>query len=666
MISHEKEREATVHPAPKTASIVPLGEPSTLELLPGGGIELLQLDGNASVYEVSALGAVELRTGGCDGWSAGLRLERESIRLRLDAQDRIAIEALDDVVAINAAPATPRQLFVDRIFDGHRNGCTLAPRAPVPGAVLQLLLVTTDMLEGDALPADPPAVSFTYRGLDGPGERIDLAATFCDARLFEEAGVEPGDRRVIDVCIPEEARPGSGRLVVDWGGDLYLDGLDFEIADPTFVKVREKLARHAASEAKRVLGLEPAVIGGYAPLPVDTEVCEALTGLNIYTVPDDDTFLFYGFDPVSLFEQPRTVWMLASPGTERFETFVRPSWPEVIVLDGDGRDDGITCRGSRIGLDFGSPDNQRNQFFGGPGAVDDRPVAPPEPRAPQREPLPGLAGRPFVGGTAANCARVTKIAVLVQLDDNNARVNRRGVEIPDFDDVMRRERALVKALGFDQTHELRPDDFITDYSATGRPRFRRPTSSNARSLQPLLDRIDRIVRGIKDCCTELAIFVNAHQSREGYLRYRNKDVPRRDDPAKTVDVKESISAAYLSRLVADQIQTSTAAAGLPCQPPAELIFHSCFSGRFANGQFDKANRAGLGITASSGGGQTTKGRRNGGAATSDEYFFLDALEECARQSPDRTIADIFDCIRQRTDERSGGTQRPVRKPPRRP
>jgi hypothetical protein len=105
------------------------------------------------------------------------------------------------------------------------------------------------------------------------------------------------------------------------------------------------------------------------------------------------------------------------------------------------------------------------------------------------------------------------------------------------------------------------------------------------------------------------------------------------------------------------------AAGLPCQPPAELIFHTCFSGRFANSDFDKANDAGLGITASSRGDQTTKGDRNGGAAGNDSYFFLDALEECVRRNPGRPIKDIFECIEEGTSRRSGGTQAPVRKPP---
>jgi len=134
---------------------------------------------------------------------------------------------------------------------------------------------------------------------------------------------------------------------------------------------------------------------------------------------------------------------------------------------------------------------------------------------------------------------------------------------------------------------------------------------------------------------------------------------------RTSDVADSISQAILCRLIAEQIQRSTRAAGLRCQPPAEVIFHTCFSGRFANIDFDRANDAGLGITASSGARETTKGRRNGGG--NDRRLFLPRSTRRVREGePDRPLTEIFDCIRDATGRRSGGTQTPVRKPSTRP
>ena len=643
--------------------ILTLGEPASYALAPGERIELVQLAGNAPALDLVAVGAVDVWTHDCSEWKSLGRLQRETIRVRLDPQQRIAVQAVDGAAAINVAPAPSARLLIDRIHAGSRRGRTLAPALPVPGAVLQLLIDVIDVAEGAVLPAEPPQVSFVYADPAVTPSRIELPASSGDASIFSAAGVDAGDRRIIDVVIPKHARPGFGRLIVDNGGDLYLDGVDFEIADPAVVRLRNLLLRRAAGLAARFMPVDTAVIGAYSPLPAGVELCEGLTGQRIASGFDADSFLFFAFDSQSRFEQRRTLWILANKRTKSVQVFDRPVWPNVMIPADDDADDGITCRGSRIGPDFGSPDVQRNQFFGGVLFQDGAPVAPPQPRVPQRAPASPLAGLSFIGGTAANCPRVTKVAVLVQFDDNTTPQNRNGRQIPNFDDVMKRERALVQALGFDQVFELKPDDFITSYSTSGIPRFQRPTRSNAGSIQPLLDRIDMIVRGNPDCCTEIVIFINSHQSREGYLRYRNLDVPRRNDPTKKSDVKDSISQAILSRLIAEQIQRSTIAAGLRCQPPAELIFHTCFSGRFASSDFDKANDAGLGITASSGASQTTKGKRNGGAATTDEYFFLEALEECAKANPDRPLADIFDCIRDATNRRSGGTQRPVRKPP---
>jgi hypothetical protein len=669
MNARDTSNEAAGRRPERCDRILPLGEPASYRLAAGERVELLQLAGNAPVIELVALAAVDVRTFDCTTWSTIGRLERETIRLRLDPQQRIAVEAVAGPAAINVSPAPARRLLVDRVYGGSRRGRTRIPSRPVPGEVLQLLIDVIDVEEGESLPSDPPRVSFVYADPAITPARIELQSRTGDAGLFAAAGVAAGDRRVVDIMIPEDAQPGFGRLIIDNGGDLYLDGVEFEIADPAVVKLRNRLLRRSAALAARYMPVQPAVIGPWSPLPDGAELCEALTGKRIASGFDADTFLFFAFDPQSRFEQKRTLWILANWRTKSVQLFDRTVWPNVMI-PGDGADDGddgITCRGSRAGPDFGSPDVQRNQFFGGVLFQDGAPVAPPRPRVPRRAPASPLAGLSFLGGTAANCPRVTKVAILVQLDDNTTPQNRNGQQIPNFDDVMKRERALVQALGFDQVFELKPDDFITRYSSTGIPQFQRPTLSNAGSLQPLLDRVDNAVRNNPDCCTEIVIFINSHQSREAYLRYRNRDVPRRNDPKnRKVDVEESISQAILCRLIAEQVQRSTAAAGLRCQPPTEIIFHTCFSGRFANSDFDKANDAGIGITASSGGRETTKGKRNGGAATTDEYFFLDALEECVRANPDRPLTDIFDCIRDATRRRSDGTQTPVRKPPTRP
>lgn len=92
-----------------------------------------------------------MRTFDCNAWSAVGRLERETIRLRLDPQQRIGVEAVAGPAAINVSPAPAPRLLVDRVDAGSRRGRTRTPSRPVPGAVLQLLTDVIDVEEGESL-----------------------------------------------------------------------------------------------------------------------------------------------------------------------------------------------------------------------------------------------------------------------------------------------------------------------------------------------------------------------------------------------------------------------------------------------------------------------------------------------------------------------------------
>ena len=185
---------------------------------------------------------------------------------------------------------------------------------------------------------------------------------------------------------------------------------------------------------------------------------------------DENRWLFFAFDHQARFEQPEAIWILANAETQELELITgENAWPAVYQLDPDVPDDGLIARGSRVGLDFGSPDNQLNQLYGFGPLLQQRPVPDPRPRLQAGGKKSPLAGEPFLGGTKGKCPKIRKIVILIQFDDNTKEKSRGGRPIPNFDQVLERERRLAKNLGFDQIIELNPDDFL-DFDDRGNPR----------------------------------------------------------------------------------------------------------------------------------------------------------------------------------------------------
>jgi len=651
---------ATNHPAPAhppSAPTVELGQPNSVPLTSHETRFLVQPDRGPGSYLFTSSTETLLWVRRGERWLEVPPIRAEAVCLDLEPGDFVAARSRDEDGVLDVGPVPAPRLRVDRLFDGVHGRRTRAPRSPVPGAELDILLVLTGAREDTEVPDELPQVRFTAAGAS---EGIPVPVLH-PTDLFDAVGVEAGARGAFRLCIPVDAPAATGRMQVSWG-PFFLDGIDFEITTPEVAATRADLAEAATDLARCELGKDAAVVGSHRPLQVGTRLREGLTGQLLSDVVDPDTHLFYAFEPGTLFEQERTLWITARAGAEPV-VFESPRWPEVVVPDPCVEEDGVISEGDRVGIDYGSPNTRRNQLFAVGGSLTLLEVLGGPSRVPKRVPSP-LNGEPLLGPPRPGCRRVRKIAVLVQLDDNTAPRRRNGRLIPNFNDVMQRERDLIRVLGFDQLVELRPDDFILRFTSGGKPLFVRPTATQANSLQPLLTRLDGLVRRITDCCTEIVVFINAHQSKEGYLRYKNKDVPYSGGSTRTSDVSGPLSQSYLARLIAQQIQTSTAAAGLACQPRVELVFHSCYSGNFGAGDFGRVNKAGVGVTASSGGKETTKGLPKGGAATTDEYFFLDALEECAKASPGQTLAELFPCIRASTRRRSGNKQTPERRPPR--
>jgi hypothetical protein len=565
---------------------------------------------------------------------------------------------------------SPPILIVDWIRALADDGTVGEGGAVAPGGRIRARMDVVNQVEGAELFADGllPGAQLWSSGPDGPVPVETLDVVDCEGIV----GETPSDIWLVDMEVPAEVPPGDYNLSFEL--DELVETVEIEIATRQDLTTREQaldLAEEALGERLEG-GLD--LLGGSRPLPGGSELCNGLTGELFSVVGGDESWLFFAFDPESGFAQPDATWLVVQAGAGEVQVIDdQGGWPEVRIKDVDPtlltEGEGATCQGSRWGPAFGSPKLRDGGFFGGGGVFyNELPAANPPRRRPAVPVNPVHEGRTLLGTPEGPCPDgIKKIALLIQLDDNNQKRNEKGKEIPDFDDVMDRERRLMRELGFNEVHEIKPDD-LNAYDSKGKPKLRVPSSmENPYDSKPILDKVRAIVGGIDDCCTEVLIIVNAHQTRNGYLRFSNRGVPYRGKPNKTKDVKKGINAGLLARHIAATVKE---AAKDECPPKVELIFHSCFSGRFAHDQMLKAANLGIGITASSSEDQTTRGSRKGGAATTDEYFFLEALKKCVDENPGKPLSEIWDCIVEETRKRSAKAEEKkkgkFRKKPQRP
>ena len=596
------------------------------------------------------------------------RFSGSSTVLDADGATYIAAIALGGDTQISLELLPDPRLVLRRVFDRIEDGATVAGRGATPGASMSALAQAVTLMEDDELPGDSAEARVFLSDPADAAEAIEL-----DAQIQWDNEL-PGDTVAVRFQVPENIEPSLYRLHVQWAG-MTSQPVEFEVTDVAMAETRDEMAGLARQRMAEFDQQDLALIGGYRPLPSGAALCSGLDNTVETIVKGDRTWLFYAFDPDEGFFQSRSAWLLVDEKARVVQKIDVNVWPKVsVALPGDPAvgADGTTCGGSAFGPDFGNFDNHRDQYFNADKITDRShavprtrarvPVSPPFKRIQRRTGSPPpRAGKSYTGLVKGPCKKVTKIALLIQFDDNTAEIRENGRAIPNFDDLLRDERSLIDDLGFDGVKKLGPDDFLrdSDFGSSGLPTRHIPTKKLVARLK---ESIEAVVKGFnKPCCTELVVIFNSHQKYND-VKYRNRDIPIKGKPGKVARrmTKGSIPVDTLALAVSEAIRAANPK-DKRC-PAAELIIHSCYSGYLSGTKLTKARKNGLGIITSSSSTQTTKGRRDG---DDTKYFLIEALRFCATEHPGKTLADteMWACVVAETARLSGGKQTPRKHAP---
>ncbi len=590
----------------------------------------------------------------------------EPTTLTVQSPAWLAVYPVEDA-DVQTAYVGRAQLRVERMFGGAVDGLTSAPAGAVPGRRLYALVTGEGLAQSEsvAVTLSYPAESAVELVLPQPVE-----ARFVALEQLEIAG----DQRVIELVVPDNARVGYATVEVSVAG-LVAASVPVDISTAATVAERQELATFAEAYIAELSPEQPlSIVAGYNPLPEGSMVSDGMTGEVIHRVTGEREYLFFGFDPESLFEQPEARWLLADAATGELRVLEgQGGWP-VVELETE-RDSDSEEQQNEILVDFGGHGVLYNQFFNASaGGVLLSTTSLYPPRSIQYGTQVNKGKQ--ITGNAAGCATYRKVGIIVRLDDNTKPTMRtekgKRKAIPSFDEVVKQEFQLLQGLGFDDIYYVKPADLVS-IAANGTQSLKLGAlafGSNkygTKGLKPIFDRISQAIDSIKNCCGEIAIFVNAHQTKSGFLvfshHYTNKKLKR-------VRVRKPINAGAfaqaVAKLFADKKQT--------CIPTA-LMFHSCYSGKFDGSEYSSTDSGAINVhkklvvISSSAHNQKSRGTR--ALDRVETFFFLEALDECLliRDASKKiigvkTLKDAWKCIQDKTKEKAtkaGFPQSPKRK-----
>ena len=181
-----------------------------------------------------------------------------------------------------------------------------------------------------------------------------------------------------------------------------------------------------------------------------------------------------------------------------------------------------------------------------------------------------------------------------------------------FTKLLEEEKELVERLGFDDTVELFPKDFLPDRE--------KGLGANRVSFDALKQAILDILKKEEKntCCLEIVLFINAPQNSENAVKIQHRFTAKKGTKTEPKTIKAHINngdlVQFISQILKDAKRT--------CVPTA-VVFHSCNSGKFDSDKFSKALKGNpnLRVFASSSAKQKTSGNLNG-----EEFFFIEGLK----------------------------------------
>ena len=433
-------------------------------------------------------------------------------------------------------------------------------------------------------------------------------------RLREDVGAGIFEnRRVGQFTLPHSLLPGFYEINLTIDSQSTKSVL-IQISDSGSLNRRRELVKIIKNVLNTSYEFPYALVGTYSPLPLGARIQDPSTGNLVTVVEQNNTWLFFAYDPTAFFGQPDARWILINGNTEEIEIIEnREFGPEVFLsndnpypMQYDNRDyyfQQVFTTGD--GLNFQNDDSERKE--------QDKILY----QLTSTHEGQTVIGVPFKEG--CDPKKVKKYAIFANFDDTQER----------FTSLLREEKNLIQKLGFDGTVELFPKDFL--------PHREKAFKKKVVSLDALKKAITNILEKEKNnqCCLEMVFFINAHQSSQNSVKITHK--------TKTKPIKTAVNNGKLVETISQVFKD----AGRTCIPTA-IIFHSCNSGKFDANGFSVAKKGSpnLRIYASSSRKQKTYGNKNG-----NEYFFIEGLKILLLPSdPLKTIEGNWDEIVDTTKE----------------
>jgi hypothetical protein len=546
----------------------------------------------------------------------------------LDMNNNTSLAFGDFTVASDQVVDEPL-LWVDQFYSTE-----LSAVKPVAGAALVVVVDCINIFQGDTLPDGNPTASFRYISPKVNAEEIPFLMKRADASVYETLTIESPLRHVFTMTLPRSLAVGSGILTLQWGEALASNAIDFEITSEALAHVRNKCSGKVWSKAEPLIEGATGLVAWHNPLPHGAAVFDGSSGELVFDFPEGEWLPFFAFERTSLFEQNKTLWAFVEINTQEIVDYESTIWPSIKIPTGITDEASGEVFYDDVGPEFGRLHNRENGFLGLDIVLQERSVSPAPEMLPRKKWVPNGIG--FLA-KKEGCPEIRKVALLIQLYDEAKDEAVTGR--PNFDKVQEKTKDIMWDLGCQLIFEITPKYF------TKTKPFRVPTSTQFNSFKPIKDAIEYIVSLEGDCCFELIIVINSHQSRSGYLKFRHKKIHGGG---------KNPSANFLSKLIGETIANATQNIAPECKPAAELIIHSCYSGKV------RGPKVGLtGITGSSTSAHTSNGMPG-------NYCFLEALAECIEKNPGITYPEIFDCVVKGTERRAKGIgkkQTPQRKLP---
>ena len=361
----------------------------------------------------------------------------DSLSIHVVDKEFLVVPSTNSTVNDSIGREGPIHITTSQFFSSIQNGQAKAPEGFQAGGPMSVIVQGTEGISDTQ-------VLMTLTSADGE-ENVQVSGA-----LNEDVGAGIfGNRHVASFMLPYDLTSGFYDFSLGLGSQSTTP-VQIQIADSATLIRQRELVQIVQASLNEKYAFPYALVGPYSPLPLGAKVHDPNTGELITTIDQDNTWLFFAYDPDAFFGQPDARWILINGNSEDMQIIEnREFWPEVITADGEA-----------YPFDFGSHDHVYFGLFNaGPyfqyhnTGEDTTPEKKDETDSTEED--SDSIGPAIIGlsSTLKDCPpeEIKKYAFILTFDDTDKR----------FIELKNDEKKLLKKLGISAAniHRTRPKRF---------------------------------------------------------------------------------------------------------------------------------------------------------------------------------------------------------------